>query len=246
MKIYVFELSGKIANWRRFYTNSSSLTYFYPTRTNIIGLLASILKLPRDSYYEEFSSEKLDVAIRIGSPLRKQIQVLNYRSKISKTGYTQIKLEVVFPKYDKLINYKLYLHAKDIGTQNTLENLKTKIEKKDLGYGVYLGQRQFRADIQFISMCELTEKNKVINALFVDSVVLKRNIHGRLDISNTDANREFIKRYNLDLIPLDFDNGRNIKRCEEVVSEPETNKIQLIEGNIINVYQCGDDYISFI
>jgi len=244
MKVLVLELTGKIANWRRFYTNSSSLTYFYPPRTSVIGLLASILKLPRDSYYEQFSSEKLDVAIKIVSPLRKQMQVLNYRSK--KVGYTQIKLEILFSKYSELIKYKIYLHAKDIETQHTLENLKNNIEKNDLGYGVYLGQRQFRGDIRFISFFELTEKNKVTNVQFVDSVVLKKNIQGKLDISSKDENHEFIKRYNTDLIPLDFDNNRNIKRCEEVVSEPEANRIQVTEGDINEVFQIGDDYISFI
>jgi CRISPR-associated protein Cas5h len=244
MKVYSFELSGKMANWRRFYTNSSSLTYFFPTRTNIIGLLASVLKLPRDSYYEQFNSEKLDVAVKIASPLRKQINVLNYRSK--KAGHTQIKLEVLMSKNTGPIRYKLYLRGRDIETQKTLEYFKEKIEKRDLGYGIYLGQRQFRGDIQFVSSNELTEKNKKTNTQYVDSIILKKNILGKLDISNKDKNKDFIKKYNIDLIPLDFDNNRNIKRCEEVISEPETNKINIVEGNIEGVYQIGDEYISFI
>jgi len=244
MKVYSFELSGRMANWRRFYTNSSSLTYFFPTRTNIIGVLASVLKLPRDSYYEQFNSERLDVAVRIISPLRKQINVLNYRSK--KSGYTQIKLEVLMSKNNEPITYRLYLHGRDMETEKIVDLLKEKIEKRDLGYGIYLGQRQFRGEMRFVSLNELTEKNKKIDAKYVDSVVLKKNILGTLDISKSDENREFIKRYNTDLIPLDFDNNRKIKRCEEVVSEPETNRIQVIDGNILNVYQYGDDYISFI
>ena len=244
MKVYSFELSGQMANWRRFYTNSSSLTYFYPTRTNVIGILASILKLERDSYYETLCSENLDIALRIMSPLRKQIQVLNYRSEIA--GRTQIKLELVLPKCGDRVKYKLFLHAKNTETQNLIEKLREKVERRDLGYGVYFGQRQFRANITFLELHENKNDNKLDSVQSVDTVVRKKNILGTLDISNVDESNQFVKRYNSDLIPMDFDSQRNIKRCEEVICEPETNKIELTEGHIEEVYQCGDEFISFL
>ena len=49
MKIIVFDIKGKFAHFRKFYTNSSSLTYGIPPRTAICGILAAILGLERDS-----------------------------------------------------------------------------------------------------------------------------------------------------------------------------------------------------
>ena len=51
MDLLVFDISGKFAHFRKYYTNSSSLTYLVPPRTSIYGLIAGILGLERDSYY---------------------------------------------------------------------------------------------------------------------------------------------------------------------------------------------------
>ncbi|KPA09783.1 CRISPR-associated protein Cas5 domain protein, partial [Candidatus Magnetomorum sp. HK-1] len=39
LKILSFRLNGRFAHFRKFYTNSSSLSYFVPPRTAIIGML---------------------------------------------------------------------------------------------------------------------------------------------------------------------------------------------------------------
>ena len=79
-KIIMFKLSGKFAHFRKFYTNASSLSYLIPPRTVIIGLIASILKIPRDEYYDIFNEDNLKVSVCIPKNLeiRKQTQSLNY------------------------------------------------------------------------------------------------------------------------------------------------------------------------
>lgn len=64
MKIIIFELWGKFAHFRKFYTNSSSLSYSVPPRTTIEGIIAAILGYERDSYYEKFNPDNLYVAVR--------------------------------------------------------------------------------------------------------------------------------------------------------------------------------------
>jgi CRISPR-associated protein, Cas5h family len=82
-KILIFDLVGMFAHFRKFYTNSSSLSYAFPPRTVITGLLAGILGYERDKYYEEFSSENCSVGLAIKNPIRKLVQTVNYiRTKI--------------------------------------------------------------------------------------------------------------------------------------------------------------------
>lgn len=64
MKFLVFDLKGKFAHFRKFYTNSSSLSYLVPPRTVIEGMVAAILGFERDSYYDMFSAENLLVAVQ--------------------------------------------------------------------------------------------------------------------------------------------------------------------------------------
>ena len=77
MKILTFRLQGKMAHFRRYYSNSSALTYTIPPRTTVIGIVAGLLGYPRDSYYDFFSLDHCRIALTIGSRLKKQMQKMN-------------------------------------------------------------------------------------------------------------------------------------------------------------------------
>ena len=74
MEVLIFDLSGKMAHFRKYYTNSSSLTYYFPPRTVIIGLIAGLIGKERDSYYEIFSKDKAYVGISIKSNIQSRRQ----------------------------------------------------------------------------------------------------------------------------------------------------------------------------
>lgn len=66
-EVIIFDIMGRNAHFRKFYTNSSSLSYLVPPRTVIAGLIAGLLGLPserftndeKETYYEKFKSGKL-------------------------------------------------------------------------------------------------------------------------------------------------------------------------------------------
>ena len=80
LKLLSFRVSGQFAHFRKFYTNASSLSYMIPPRTVIIGMLASVLRYERDSYYEVFCPDKfrLSAAVTPGTQIKKKMQSLNY------------------------------------------------------------------------------------------------------------------------------------------------------------------------
>ena len=80
LKILKFRIYGKFAHFKKFYTNSSSLSYLVPPRTVITGMLASVMEYARDSYYQLFSPEKIkiSVAVSTGTDITKQMQSMNY------------------------------------------------------------------------------------------------------------------------------------------------------------------------
>ena len=81
MKIVAFDVWADYANFRRGYTNTSSLTYPFPTRTNIAGLVSAILGLPRNSYHDIFSEKNSRVGCRILNPIEK----INYNMNMVST-----------------------------------------------------------------------------------------------------------------------------------------------------------------
>jgi CRISPR-associated protein Cas5h len=86
MDIIIFEISGKFAHFRKFYTNSSSLSYSVPSRTTVEGIIAAILGLERDTYYEKLSLDNCKIAIEKVNKTRKINQSLNY-------GYSDFMVE---------------------------------------------------------------------------------------------------------------------------------------------------------
>lgn len=200
-RLLIFDLTGKFACWKKFYSNSSSLTYEIPPRTSIIGILASILELPRDSYYEKFSSENCNISLAIKSKLKKKFYCMNYFKKPNQRDYTQVRLEVLTPKniQEEVIKYRIYVYLND---DNLFDKLVRKIKERSLGFGIYLGQRQFRGDVEYIDDLNLNKlkngnKLKIVeNVCEINSVVNLKNLKNKEEIENTD--------YVVETVPIDF------------------------------------------
>ncbi len=151
-----FTLRGKFAHFRKFYTNSSSLSYLAPPRTALAGMLASIQLMPRDTYYESLNPDDclLSTAIVPGAAPRKVMQSINllhdtYHSFLlrgsgkPKGMHSQCKMELLVPDNGETIAYRVYVALP--GHAEVLFALERKLKTGNLGYGLYLGQRQFRA-----------------------------------------------------------------------------------------------------
>jgi len=69
------DLCGKFAHFRRFYTNSSSLSYPIPPPSTIRGLVAAALGLEPSDYPERLRT--LQMAIGVRQPLRTLLQSTN-------------------------------------------------------------------------------------------------------------------------------------------------------------------------
>ncbi|MFP3137914.1 MAG: CRISPR-associated protein Cas5 [Nitrososphaeria archaeon] len=66
-----FDVRGYMAHFRKVFSNSTSLTYMFPPRTTIMGMIAAAMGRPRDSYYEELSPGRLQLAVRLLTQVRK-------------------------------------------------------------------------------------------------------------------------------------------------------------------------------
>ena len=238
MTVFEFELIGKFAHWKKFYTNSSSLTYYFPTRTNILGILASVLEMDRNSYYQMFNKDNLDVAVSLKSKVKKKITSVNYINTKGKdnSSHTQIKLEILLPQNPRkeVIAYKIYIKAKTEQAKDKINEVIERVKNKRLGFGVYLGQRAFRGDLLFIK--EHNEK-PLEEATEVSTVCPKENINGDLDFNNSF--------YVSDIIPIDFNDKREIQKTKEVLYNLNGNT-KLREGSIKGVYQIDNKNISFL
>jgi CRISPR-associated protein Cas5h len=132
VRVLSFRLCGKMAHFRRYYSNSSALTYSIPPRTTVTGILAGLLGYERDRYYNEFSLDECQIAVAIGAPIKKVVQKLNLLMikkwddmNGSQENHSQTATEFVLPQNirDGHIDYWIYVAHRNLEIMKRLENL---------------------------------------------------------------------------------------------------------------------------
>ncbi len=189
MKVLVFDLKGKFAHFRVFYANANALSYYFPPPTALTGTIASILGYERDSYYDILSPDRIRLAIRCLTPLRKRMLVVNYimTKREKKDGKSRLKMdfrsyptriEIVMPKEDEFITYRIFFHAKDENLQERLKNL---LSMKHSHYSIYLGLSEFLGWTEYVGEYEAKEaETKEV------STVIPYKYFDSLELSETD------------------------------------------------------------
>ena len=215
-RLLVFDLKGKLACWKKFYSNSSSFTYEIPTRTNLVGILASILELNRDSYYEILCFENCKISLQMRSTVRKQFHCMNYFKKPNQRDYTQVRLEVLQPLnvQDELIAYRVYVWIKD---KELFDKLISRIKKNNQGYGIYLGQRQFRGYADFVDVVTNIEGKK--DCKEVSSIVNLTNVGDEENLICTDSD------FSIERMPLNFEFAEKNKDGQVDISKLNANHL---------------------
>lgn len=240
-----FEISGRFAHFRKFYTNSSSLSYLVPPRTAIIGLLASVLGRERDGYYEEFALDNIKISVAILHLAKRTTQSLNYLHNNyykllingkGKVMHSQCKLELLIGQENKPIKYKIYVAAISDEGKKTLDNIKVNLDKNQCGYGVYFGQRQFIANIDKVKSIASNDIVHIEEADKLDTICLKDNC---VEISSKDV---FVVNEQMPIQMEKSDIGRKVQKVDRVIFERSGNRI---EGRFKNCYQVKDKVISF-
>ena len=136
-RVLVFDVRGDYAHFRRGYTTTSPLTFPFPSRTTLAGLISAILGLPRDSYYKLFGKDNSAFALQILNPIRKIKITQNLID--TKTGFylwdnkgqrTQIPFEFI-----KKPKYRLYVWLEG----EKFEDLINLIRGHNSVYTPYLG-----------------------------------------------------------------------------------------------------------
>lgn len=134
-----FKLQGKMAHFRKYYSNSTALSYHVPPVVTIKGMLAGILGYKRDAYYADFADSQCRIAIAVDAPLRKITQTMNLL-KVEKPGdfqklqyHTQNDTEWVIPQNIRtdVLSYTIVVVHQNAGILNRLTE---KICTLPLGY----------------------------------------------------------------------------------------------------------------
>lgn len=218
MKIFSFYLKGKMAHFRKYYSNSTALSYYIPSRMTISGIIAGLIGYKRDTYYEDFSLDKCDIAIAICSPLKKIMQKLNYLMIKSKNDFngnqenhSQTNVEFIVPQdiiKDSLC-YQIWVHHKDDSIMNKIINICSNGEPVYFSKGISVGLGT-AFNLGWIEPCGIFEgeEHNSENTILMSSAIPVDKVK---DIMINDEIKEPFQLIK-ERIPIEFDKNRRITK----------------------------------
>lgn len=249
MKIISFHLRGKMAHFRKVYSNSSALSYTIPPRTTIIGIIAGLLGRHRDEYYEEFALDRCHVAVASCSSIKKNMQKLNLLM-VKKANdfngsaeyHSQTATEFIIPQSirDGFIDYKIWLHHKDKYIMKEIEKTMVAGSGGYRSYGISIGLGT-AFNLGWLENCTTVEGEEINeeNDKPILSVIPSRKLVEILSDPILEGGYRLIKEE----IPLEFDSQRCITERglgnmvislnSKPVPARMNSYIQLEDGNLI-------------
>jgi len=243
--LLIFDLVGPIAHFRKFYTNSSSLSYPFPPRTVITGMIAALLGRERDTYYEELGLENARIGVALKTPFRSVMQTVNYLATDDQDWHgvkrrVQIPVEFILPRPpERLLRYRVFFTCRN---PSLVRDLYECLRQGRYRYPLYLGLAECPAWLENPRL--LTEVKWVCDPkepVPVATVVLHPRLVGLPHLQELQGLR-LLK----DRIPLDFYPDRKLKAAEEALWEAEGRTLPLkLKGEIFQIPEAST-YACFL
>lgn len=182
-KCLSFSITSPVAHFRKVETSQTQLTYNYPPRTTVAGLIAAIIGYDRDTYYQPFDLTHSAISVEITDPLRTMNLPVNHRTvddstlSTAKSGPLKIKTiddegtrQQVNHRVLRNPTYRIYVWA---ANTDVYSQLKTHLENGTAHYTPALGKSEYIATITYHGEFDTTpqeETNLDIDSIVPDSV----------------------------------------------------------------------------
>ena len=236
----LFTIDGQYAQFRRIDTTTTKQTYRVPPRTTLAGLLAAILGLERDSYYETFAPGRSAIAIGIDGPLRtRTMPVLELSTGDRSDFESKVDHTLISPKtsigdrQQRLREYvadPTYTIAVAVEDVDIYKRLRTHLSEGTSVYTPALGTSECLASIAFEGEVTVTETN----AEAVESVA-------------TDEVAAPTSRFDIERVPYQFEathSGRKPSAFVSYIYRDDGDPIPLADG--ATAYSVGGRPMVFI
>lgn len=234
-KALVFDIWGDYAHFRKMETTTSPLTYSIPTGTAICGLVAGILGLQRDSYYDKFSRENFEFSIRILKPIKKIRVNINIIKTDSGFYLWDIKGTPRSPtpyEFLKTPYYRIYINLKE---PKTHEELKYYLKNHKTIYTPYLGISELIANFNFVGEFGIITKEAENDQ--INSILNKKD--AKIKIEQLQEGMKWTREN----MPLYMNSERCVEEYSEVLLEQNGRPITIENGHF---HKIGGENVVFL
>lgn len=225
-RVLIFDLWGDYAHFKKHYTTTSPLSFPFPPRTTIAGIISAIIGLDKEEYLSYFSRDSAWISLRILAPIKKirlgqnLIDTKRGFSKIRQR--TQIRIE-----YIKDPMYRIYFYH--FNAREIFQPLREQLQKHQSVYTISLGLSQLLANFNFVGEYSLSNLS-TSEYVEIDSVVPSDEVSGRIKFEEG-------KEYFSINLPIEMQKGRVVTKYSDIIYERNGQRI-LCQPN--SYYKVGN------
>ncbi|MFZ3149652.1 MAG: type I-B CRISPR-associated protein Cas5b [Methanothrix sp.] len=206
-RVIVFDVWGDYAHFRKNYSTTSPLTYSFPPRTALSGLIGAISGLDKTEYFRQFFRNCADIGCKIQEPIKKiriGENLIDTKSAIKMhliKNRSQIRFEFV-----KDPKYRVYFSHSD---EQFYKKVMELLLNHQSVYTPCLGLSQLVCNFRFIGEFGLKKSGEEVQ--HIDSVVPGKCI--------VEPEFEDGKEYFSEVMPCEMGEAREVTDYREILFE---------------------------
>jgi CRISPR-associated protein Cas5h len=205
--IQVFDLWGDLGHFKKPYTITSPLSFAFPPRTTVAGIISAIIGLGKNEYADLFPKKDAHIGLRILDPVKKMRMSQNLIDTKTAKLFSKIKQRTqIRIEYVKDPKYRIYFHHTD---KEIFDRLKSFLQRHESVYTVSLGLSELLANFQYVGELGIEKKAK-------GSLV---EIHSIASNVKIEVEFEEGKEYFSATIPLEMGSDRVVTEFGTVLYE---------------------------
>ena len=233
-KVIVLDVWGDYAHFKKIYTTSSPLTYSFPPRTALSGLIGAIIGLDKEEYFKHFLKKDARIGCKIIKPIKKIRMGENHLNADSIKNMHLIKnRHPTRREFVKDPKYRIYIAHSDEALYN---NLKSLLANHQSVYTPCLGLSQLICNFSYVGEFGLKMLKEGLHT--IDSVV-----PGKCIIS---PEFETKKEYFSETLPNEMNDGREVTDYSEILFERNGEKIIANARDLWEVENDDHERIAFL
>ena len=205
--VLVFDLWGDLGHFKKPYTTTSPLSFAFPPRPTLAGIISAIIGLGKKEYPNYFLKKDANIGLRLLRPVKKirMSQNLIDTKKAQLFSRIRQRTQIRF-EYLKDPKYRIYFQHMDTELYDRLKSL---LATHECVYTVSLGLSELLANFEYIGEFNLErETNKEATT-----------IHSVVPDQATEVVFEEGKEYFSVNIPLEMSNERIVTQFGTVLYE---------------------------
>lgn len=260
MEILSFKIQGKLAHFRKYYANNTAFSFTIPPRTTLMGIVAAVMGWPKDSYYEDLSSEKIQFGLRVLGTLKKSFHRLNFLKILSiadmskdfssdfrgEKGRIQTPFEIVsgLDLVKDEVSFQVFVKATEDGNA-VFEKIKNHLQNHNPVFNISLGTANFSASIYDIVLFTENEiKEKHSEEFILMHSVLPIDIVEELKFDKNElAEYNFVEE---DMMPGDFvaNHKREVRKMNRLLFSTTKHPLRVKLKNSFYQLETGNEILN--